>query len=149
MATTVIEQWTQAWKTVKEGDERSFTVENVGPTHFVKYAGAGGDFNPMHHDDAFAKSADLPGVFGMGMFAAGVLSRIPTEWFGPTAVQRYGFKFNSRLWPANDVVFSGRVTRVYEEGGVKHADLELSAVTKKGENLIQGNATVRPWSPKK
>ncbi|HWO93517.1 MAG TPA: MaoC/PaaZ C-terminal domain-containing protein [Dehalococcoidia bacterium] len=135
------------WSKVKEGDEYEFQVADVTRTHFVRYAGGGGDFNPIHHDQTFAEAAGLPTVFGMGMFTAGVLSRVPTEWFGATSVKRYAIRFNSRLWPGDTVTFKGRVVRVYEQDGMKHADLELSATNQKGENLIAGEATVRDWRP--
>lgn len=133
-------------ESVKEGDEYSFVVEDFNRTQFVKYAGAGGDFNPIHHDEKFAEGAGLPEVFGMGLLTAGMLSRIPTEWFGPTAVQNYKVQFRQRLWPGATVTFSGKVAKTYEKDGVAHADLELGAVNSKGEVLIIGSGTVRSWS---
>jgi acyl dehydratase len=131
--------------TVKVGDERSFEVADINRTHFVRYAGAGGDFNPIHHDQTFAENAALPTVFGMGMFTAGVLSRIPAEWFGPTSVKRYAIRFTSRIWPEDTVTCSGKVVRVYEQDGTKHVDLDVTASNQKGEPLIRAEATVRPW----
>ena len=71
-----------AISSVKEGDEYSFTVNDFNRTQFVKYAGGGGDFNPIHHDQTFAEKAGLETVFGMGLLTAGILSRVPVEWFG-------------------------------------------------------------------
>jgi acyl dehydratase len=136
------------WRQVREGDERSFTVKDVTRSHFVRYAGASGDFNPIHHDQTFAEAAGLPTVFGMGMFTAGVLGRIPAEWFGPTSVKRYAVRFASRLWPGDSVTFSGKVVRVRDENGVPHVDLELAATNQRGETLVSGEATVRPWQPR-
>ncbi|MGH2725781.1 MAG: MaoC/PaaZ C-terminal domain-containing protein, partial [Actinomycetota bacterium] len=55
---------------VQEGDEITDwpPVENVTRSHFVRYAGASGDFNPMHHDDTIATKVGYPSVFGHGMF---------------------------------------------------------------------------------
>ena len=133
------------WTSLREGQERSFDVPDINRTHFVRYAGASGDFNPIHHDQTFAEKAGLPTVFGVGMFTAGVLSRIPSEWFGPESIKRFKVRFATRLWPDDTIRCTGRITRVYEEGGLPHADLELSASNQKGEPLIQGEATVRPW----
>ena len=72
------------WEALQAGDERSFELEDVTRTHFVRYAGASGDFNPIHHDQTFAEAAGLPTVFGVGMWTAGVLSRVAVEWFGPS-----------------------------------------------------------------
>lgn len=137
----------EIWSRVKAGDEYGFELEDVNRTQFVRYAGAGGDFNPIHHDQSFAEKAGLPTVFGMGMFTAGVLARVPTEWFGATSVHRYAIRFTSRIWPGDTVSFHGRVERVYEKDGVPHADLELKATNQKGEDLIQAEATVRDWTP--
>lgn len=137
---------TDIWTSVKEGDEFEFKVEDLNRTHFVRYAGGGGDFNPIHHDQTFAENAGLPMVFGMGMFTAGVLSRVPTQWFGPETVKRYAVRFTSRVWPGDTVTCKGVITRVYDEIGVKHVDMDLSATSQKGEVLIRAEATVRPWA---
>ena len=81
------------------------------------------------------------------MFTAGVLARVPTEWFGATSVRRYAIKFTSRIWPGDTVSFRGRVQRLYDEDGIAHADLELRATNQKGEDLIRADATVRAWEP--
>ena len=135
------------WSSVKVGDERRFEVADCTRTHFVRYAGASGDFNPIHHDQTFAERASLPTVFGMGMFTAGVLSRIPVEWFGPTSVTRYAIRFTARIWPGDTLTCSGKVVRVYDECGTPHVDLELTGSNQNGEQLIKGEATVRPWRP--
>lgn len=138
---------TDAIASAEVGDEREFKVEDVNRTHFVRYAGGGGDFNPIHHDQTFAEKAGLETVFGMGMFTAGVLSRVPAEWFGPESVKRYAVRFTSRIWPGDTLTCRGRVSKVYEEDGVRHVDLELQAENDKGEALIVAEATVRPWQP--
>jgi len=137
---------TDVFASVQVGDEREFSVADINRTHFVRYAGGGGDFNPIHHDQTFAEKAGLETVFGMGMFTAGVLSRVPAEWFGPESVKRYAVRFTSRIWPGDTLTCKGVVTKVYEEDGVKHVDLDLIAENQKGEALIRAEATVRPWS---
>ena len=97
----------------------------------------------QHHVGA----AGLESVFGQGMFTAGVLSRLPAEWFGPESIRRYAVRFRKRVWPGDSIVCRGRVTRVYDEGGVPHADLALTARNQKDEVLVRGEATVRPWRP--
>ena len=133
------------WDSLQVGDERGFEVERISRFHFVRYAGASGDFNPIHFDDAMAESAGLKSVFGQGMFTAGVLSRIASEWFGPESIRRYAVRFRSRLWPEDTLHCLGRIRSVYEENGVPHADLVLSARSGRGQVLIRGNATVRRW----
>jgi len=80
------------------------------------------------------------------MFTAGVLSRLPADWFGPESVKRYAVRFASRIWPGDTLTCKAAVARVYDEGGVTHVDLGLSVENQNGETLIQAEATVRPWS---
>jgi len=135
----------QAITEAQVGDQREFTIPDITRTHFVRYAGGGGDFNPIHHDQTFAEEAGLPTVFGMGMFTAGLLAQVPAHWFGPESVQRYAVRFTSRLWPGDTLRCRGTVVRTYEVAGVPHVDLDLQAVNDKDEALIQADATVRPW----
>ncbi len=137
-----------AFAAVAVGDTRSFETPELSRANFVRYAGASGDFNPIHFDESFARAAGLPGVFGQGMFTAGVLSRVVSSWFGPAAVKRYAVRFATRVWPGDTVQCRGEVTRVYEADGVRHVDLVLTASSAKGELLIHGEATVRAWEPR-
>jgi acyl dehydratase len=111
----------------------------------VRYAGTGGDFNPIHHDQTFAEKAGLPTVFGMGMFAAGVLAQIPSQWFGPQNVHWYAVRFTSRLWPGDTLRCRGTVTAIRDVGGVVHVDLDVQALNQNDEVVIQAEATVRTW----
>jgi acyl dehydratase len=130
------------WGALREGDERSFDVDDVQRFHFVRYAGASGDFNPIHYDEPVAKAAGLPQVFGQGMFTAGVLSRVLSEWFGPESIVKYSVRFRSRLWPGDTITCSGRIAKVFEADGVPSARVRLSATNQKGEVLVRGDATV-------
>ncbi len=132
---------------IKTGDEYEITHNNFTRTDFVKYAGASGDFNPIHHDESFAKMSGNETVFGEGMLTAGMLSVVPSKWFGATSIKKFGVRFKSRLWPGDNVVFKGVVTNVYEEAGVPHVDMDLTATSQKDEVLISGSATCRPWTP--
>jgi peroxisomal enoyl-CoA hydratase 2 len=134
------------WASLEEGEQQSFEVPDVTRTHFVQYAGASGDFNPIHHDQTFAEKVGLPTVFGVGMWTAGVLSRVPSAWFGPESIKHFKVRFATRLWPDDTITCSGIIKRLYQEEGVPHADLELLAVNQKGETLITGEAIVREWS---
>ena len=68
-------------KSLKVGDEMpAFVTPELGVTHFVKYAGASGDFNPLHHDDTFAKARGMDGIIGHGMLTAGILGQAIARW---------------------------------------------------------------------
>ena len=71
------------WEDVKEGDPLpEVRVAKLTRTDFVKYAGASGDFNPIHHDQTFAEASGNPTVFAMGMLNASILSRVITAFAG-------------------------------------------------------------------
>ena len=81
----------------------------VGPltrTDFVKYAGASGDFNPVHHDDEYARAHGFPSVFAMGMLPAGILGAQASAWAGPTALSSFTVRFVSQTWPGETLTFS-------------------------------------------
>ncbi len=127
---------------IEEGTENKETmVEKVDRAMFVRYAGASGDFNPIHWNEDFAKSAGYPGVFAQGMFTAGVLGTFATNWLGERNVRRFRTRFVGQVWPGEAIVCSGKVTKVYEEAGEKRADIDLEVTNAEGERKIDGSAT--------
>jgi acyl dehydratase len=127
---------------IAEGAERTeVMIEKVDRAMFVRYAGASGDFNPIHWNEDFAKSAGYPGVFAQGMFTAGVLATFLTNWLGEDNVRKFRTRFVGQVWPAETISCSGKVVRVYREGGETRADLELEVTNSEGERKIAGSAT--------
>lgn len=85
----------------------------------VRYAGASGDFNPIHIDADYARSTGAPDVFAMGMLPAGYLAHAVSDWFGgPHHLRRYKVRFTTRVWPGDEIVCSAKVVSI-EEGLVK------------------------------
>ena len=125
----------------EEEDLPSFEI-TVTRTHIVKFAGAGGDFNLIHHDEEYAKSLGLPSVFAMGLMHGGFLSRVVTDWAGDGRVKRYKIRFAGIVWPNDTLTCKGRTVRKYQQDGENLVDCELSVVTQNGENAIVGEATV-------
>ena len=87
-------------------------------TDLVRYAGASGDFNPIHHSEHFAAVVGLPGVIAHGLLTMGTALRVVTDWVGdPGRVRSYSVRFTKPVVVADDgvgaeVVISGSVTRV-------------------------------------
>src|ERR1700716_542061 len=77
-------------------------------TDFVRYQGASGDFNPIHHDETFAKSAGFDTVFSVGMLQAGLLATYCTDLFGPSNVRRFKVQFREQVWPDDVLTAYGR-----------------------------------------
>jgi len=118
------------------------TPREFGPltrTDFVRYQGASGDFNPIHHDDEFAQSAGYPGAFSVGMLQAGILATYATDWLGPRNVRKFGVQFREQVWPGDRLVCSGRV--VDRDDAARTVDLELVVTRIGGGAAIKGTAT--------
>ncbi|HEX2241152.1 MAG TPA: MaoC/PaaZ C-terminal domain-containing protein [Actinomycetota bacterium] len=85
----------------------------------VRYAGASGDFNPIHIDEGYARATGAPTVFAMGMLPAGYLAHAVADWFGgPQHLRRFKVRFTTRVWPGDEIVCSGKVIAI-EDGVVK------------------------------
>jgi acyl dehydratase len=128
---------------VQPGDALpTYVHENVTRTDLVKYAGASGDYNPMHHDEKLATSVGMPSVFAHGMFSMGLLSNVLVRWAGPGAVRRFDVQFRAITWPDDPVTCTGTVKGKREAGGEKLVDVDLLCETKPGTKTIIGAATV-------
>ncbi|MDQ3752056.1 MAG: MaoC family dehydratase N-terminal domain-containing protein [Actinomycetota bacterium] len=94
----------------------SFPERTFGPlsrVDIVRYAGASGDFNPIHIDAPYARATGAPDVFAMGMLPAGYLARAASEWLGgPGGFRRFKVRFAARVWPGDLLVCTGLVTKV-------------------------------------
>jgi len=124
------------------GDEGPpLVVEDLSRTNFVRYAGASGDFNPMHHDDTVATSVGNPSVFGHGMLTAGLVARVVKDWFGPEALRRLQVRFSKQVWPGETLTCKATVTTLREDGDVGLADLELLVENQDGDPKLTGSAT--------
>ena len=90
---------------------------------FVRYAEASGDDNPIHQDEANARSQGAPTVFAMGMLNAGLLGHALSDWIGgPQHLKRYKVRFTTRVWAGDELVCSGRVESI--EGNVVTVKVE-------------------------
>jgi acyl dehydratase len=131
------------FESVNVGDSLpTYVHESVTRTDLVKYAGASGDYNPMHHDETLATKAGMPSVFAHGMFSMGLLSNVLVNWSGPGSVKRFDVQFRAITWPADKITCTGKVTGKREEGGQKLVDVELQCETKPGTRTIIGSATL-------
>src|SRR5205809_7994798 len=88
---------------VSEGDEGPSVTHELTRTDLVMYAGASGDFNPMHHDAVKAQAAGLPSVFGHGMFSAGFLAKAATDYVGVGNLTKYKVRLAKQAWPGETV----------------------------------------------
>jgi acyl dehydratase len=108
----------------------------------TRYAGASGDFNPIHQDDEFAKAAGMGGVFGHGMLTMGFVAQAVTDWAGAGSVRKIGVRFIGLVRLKDVITCKGRVLDKTSKDGVHTVDLELWAENQKGEKVVTGRATV-------
>jgi acyl dehydratase len=123
------------------GAEAPVLEHILSRTDLVIYAGASGDFNPMHHDDTIATAAGMPSVFGHGMFSMGLVGSAITAWVGPGRLTRFGVRFAKQTWPGETLRTRVVVTGKREEGGRRLVDLECSLANSSGEVKVTGEAT--------
>ena len=126
---------------VSVGDERTEEFPPLTRTMFVRYAGASGDFNPMHHDDTIATQVGNPSVFGHGMLTMGLAARVVKDWFGPEAIRRLQVRFAKQVWPGDVLTCKVVVTGKRDEGGEHLVDLDLVVANQDGVQAITGSAT--------
>jgi acyl dehydratase len=110
-------------------------------TDFVRYQGASGDFNPVHHDEVYAKRAGFPTVFSVGMLQAGMLATYLTEWLGVEEIRRFKVRFVEQVWPGDELTCGATVTEVAEEpAGGSRVRLEIRALRQTGTAVLTGEA---------
>ena len=108
----------------------------------TRYAGASGDFNPIHQDDEFARAAGMGGVFGHGMLTMGFVAQCVTDWAGAGTVKKIGVRFAGLVRLKDVITCKGRVLAKSSKNGTNLVELELSAENQKGEKVVTGKATV-------
>lgn len=131
------------------GTEIGSRVIEISRADLIKYAGASGDFNPIHWNERFAREVELPGVIAHGMFTMGAAVQLVTDWVGdPAAVVSYGTRFTKPVpvadldgEPGAVVAVTGVVGALDSDAGTARIDL---TVTLDGQKvLVKAQATVR------
>jgi acyl dehydratase len=126
---------------VAEGDEAPTRSHVLDRTDLVRYAGASGDFNPMHHDEVKAVAAGQPSVFGHGMFSMGFLGSALTDYVGVGNVRRFQVRFAKQTWPDEKLSTKIVVTGKRTEGDDHLVDLDVRLHNADGEEKVVGEAT--------
>ena len=118
----------------------------IARADLVRYAGASGDFNPIHWNERFATDVGLPNVIAHGMFTMAVAVRVVTDWLGdPGAVVEYGVRFTRPIAvpdPDGAVLHVDGVVRAIRDDGL--AEVDLTATVDRQTVLAKARAVVRP-----
>lgn len=118
-------------------------VEDIQREDFVRYAGASGDFNPIHYDEPYAEEAGNPSVFGQGMCTAGYAAHMVSDWFGLKNVRTFQVRFQARVWPGDTVTVSGEVTDVTHEDEGATVEAEIMVKNDDNDTLITGKTVAK------
>lgn len=116
-----------------------FVFGPISRTDIVRYQGASGDFQPIHHDEGFARDAGYDAPLVVGMLPAGLLTTWATDWLGPANVRRSRVRWTERVWPGDTLSCSGEIERTHiGESGERLIDLTLRAVNQNGVVVVSG-----------
>src|SRR5271168_5080796 len=112
---------------LKDGDTHTARlVEDLKRTQLVQYAGASGDYNPLHTDEIYTtKVAGYPTVFAHGMLSMGLTGKMLTNYVGDGTLTKYGVRFTNQVWPGDTLDAKATVTALREEAGKHFVDLAL------------------------
>jgi acyl dehydratase len=130
---------------LKVGDtHKERVVENLSRTQIVQYAGASGDYNPLHTDEVYTtQAAGYPSVFAHGMLTMGLTSKMLTNYVGPGRLKKFGVRFTNQVWPGDTLDATATVEAIRDEDGGKVVDLKLSTTNQDGKEVVSGSATAR------
>ena len=115
-------------------------VEDLKRTQIVMYAGASGDYNPVHTDEVFTtKVAGYPTVFAHGMLTMGMTGKMLTNYVGDGRLTEYGVRFTNQVFPGDTLDAKATVTALRD--GI--VELDVSTVNQDGAAVLTGTAKAR------
>ncbi|MTD12467.1 acyl dehydratase [Nakamurella sp. YIM 132087] len=116
------------------------TFGPVTQTDIVRFAGAGGDFNPLHHDPGFAAEAGLGGIVAMGQFQAALLAGWVTDTFGITRLRSFEVRFTAPVRIGDVLEIGGTISDVDDDAGTTTLALSVQVG---GSPVVTGTAVLR------
>lgn len=130
-------------------DMPEFVTVPLSRTHLVRYAGASGDFNPIHHDQTFVNMVGMKNIIAHGMLIMGVVGEAITSWIGNRNLKKFNVRFLSMTEPMDwddlentrdraTIKISGKVTNKYEGNGEKTIQCDLIAQDALGSKKLSG-----------
>jgi acyl dehydratase len=125
---------------VNVGDSMpGLTAAPITETQLVRYAGASGDFNPIHTVPHLAVAAGLDGVIAHGMVVMGLVGRAITAWVGLASLRRFGVRFTGMTRPGQVISITGQVVEKLVVNGEHCIRCEVVAADQEGQPKVQGS----------
>jgi acyl dehydratase len=119
-------------------------LDQLTRTQLIQYAGASGDFNPLHTDEVYARDrAGLPTVFAHGMLIMAATARVVTDRYGPARVREFGARFQDRVWPG-DVLTATAVLDDPDSGTEDGVRVRLATRNQTGALVLTGHICLAP-----
>lgn len=124
-------------------------VSDLKRTQIVQYAGASGDYNPLHTDEVYAaKIAGYPSVFAHGMLTMGLTGQAIAGLVGTESLLRFGVRFTAQVRPGDTLTVRSSVVRLYAADGGPAAEFSVSTVARpaadgEGREVLSGYAHAR------
>ncbi|MFN7130669.1 MAG: MaoC/PaaZ C-terminal domain-containing protein [Myxococcales bacterium] len=130
-------------ESLRVGDELpTLTKEPIDRVQIARFAGASGDFNPMHVDELAARAAGMPSVLAQALLANSFMAQFLGDWLKGGRLTRLAVRFVKIVWPADVLSCKGRVlARRRDEQGRYFVDVDIWAENQKGELVLKGHAT--------
>lgn len=132
------------FENITEGYEiPSLNVSPITQTQLVRYAGASGDFNPIHTVPEKAKEAGLDGTIAHGMLIMGIMAKMITDWAGVKNVMEYSANFKGMTKPGDTLKVTAIVKRKYQDEHGRYLSCKSQVEDDKGEVKISGKFTIK------
>jgi acyl dehydratase len=119
-------------------------VEDLKRTQIVQYAGASGDYNPLHTDEVYAtKVAGYRSVFAHGMLTMGLTGQALAELVGTESLLGFGVRFTAQVWPGDSLTVRCSVLSIVDDASGPVAEFSVSTVNADGKEVLSGDARAR------
>ena len=132
-------------KSLNIGDSyEEVVVDDLTRTQLVMYAGASGDYNPLHTDEIYTtKIAGYPTVFAHGMLTMGLTGKMLTNYVGDGRLTKFGVRFTNQVWPGDRLTSTATVRDIKMNENETLVDLDVKTVNQKDETVVSGYATAK------
>ena len=130
---------------LKIGDtHEEIVVKDLTRTQLVMYAGASGDYNPLHTDEIYTTQiAGYPTVFAHGMLTMGLTGKMLTNYVGDGRLTKFGVRFTNQVWPGDTLTTTATVLDIQINEDATLVDLEIKTLNQKDETVVSGYATAK------
>jgi len=116
-------------------------LEPISRANLALYAGASGDYNPLHSDEIFTtKVVGYPSVFAHGMLSMGLTGKMLTNYVGDASLKKFGVRFTNQVWPGDTLTSKATVMSIREENGETLVDLNIETTNQDDVTVITGSA---------